>query len=235
MAQHQRALEKASVSSNSLKGKAGDNIGKSRGGRPSKQAVEELNRRILETAAGLFAAQGFAATSMEQIAASCGAGKDTIYRRYPSKAALFADLIQGLQSEVINELDGLLAITDTSLERLRRYAFALLAINLRPQMIALNRVALSEAVVAGAIKPTPSAQDPIMKRFTTLVAQAQSDGLLSEEDPLFTADQLLYATSIKPLISTMLGESTFSSFDEQQRYFDQAWKLFLSGASVRRT
>lgn len=234
MAQHQRALEKASVSSNSLKGKAGDNIGKSRGGRPSKQAVEELNRRILETAAGLFAAQGFAATSMEQIAASCGAGKDTIYRRYPSKAALFADLIQGLQSEVINELDELLAITDTSLERLRRYAFALLAINLRPQMIALNRVTLSEAVVAGAIKPTPSAQDPIMTRFATLVAQAQSDGLLSEEDPLFVSDQLLYATSIKPLILTMLGESTFSSLDEQQRYFDQAWKLFLSGASVRR-
>ncbi len=204
---------------------------KSRGGRPSKQEVEVLNRRILDTAAGLFAAQGFAATSMEQVAAACQAGKDTIYRRYPSKAALFTALMDGLLSQVMGELDTLLQASGTPVERLQRCARALLAINLRPQMVALNRVALGEAVIAGGVRPTPSEQDPVMKLLTNLVAQAQADGVLAGEDAFFVAEQLLYATSIKPLISTMLGEGRFADSADESRYFDQAWRLFLQGAA----
>ncbi|NKW81821.1 TetR/AcrR family transcriptional regulator [Ochrobactrum pecoris] len=206
--------------------------GRSKGGRPSRQALEELNRRILDTATGLFASQGFAATSMEQVALACNAGKDTIYRRYPSKAALFAALMQGLQSQVLDELDALMAREGTSLERLRLYARALLAINLRPQMVALNRVALGEAVGLGGVQPTPVAQDPIMARFASLIVEAQVDHLIAKGDPLFIAEQLLYATSIKPLISTMLGEGRFSDTAEEERYFDQAWQLFMQGGQA---
>lgn len=204
-----------------------------KGGRPSKRAVEELNRRILDTAAGLFASQGFAATSMEQVAAACGAGKDTIYRRYPSKTALFKALMDGLQSQVLGELDEIMSASGTSSERLRRFARTLLSINLRPQMIALNRVALGEAVAFGGVQPTPPAQDPIMIRFAAVVEQAQADGAVAEGNPLFLAEQLLYATSIKPLISTMLGENRFSDLAEEEHYFDQALQLFLKGAAPR--
>jgi hypothetical protein len=47
----------------------------------------------------------------------------------------------------------------------------------------------------------------------------------------FVAEQLLYATSIKPLISAMLGESRFSDATEEERHFNQAWKPFLNGAA----
>ncbi|SFU22924.1 TetR/AcrR family transcriptional regulator [Mesorhizobium sp. YR577] len=209
------------------------NAERTKGGRPSKQAVKELNRRILDTAAGLFASQGFAATSMEQVAAACGAGKDTIYRRYPSKTALFKALMDGLQSQVLGELDEIMSAGGTSSQRLRRFARTLLSINLRPQMIALNRVTLGEAVAFGGVQPTPATQDPIMIRFTVLVKQAQADGAVVIGDPLFLAEQLLYATSIKPLISTMLGECRFSDLAEEARYFDQALELFLQGAAPR--
>lgn len=205
---------------------------RSKGGRPSRKALKELNRRILETATGLFASQGFAATSMEQVALACNAGKDTIYRRYPSKAALFAALIQGLQLQVLEELDALMEREGTSLERMRVFARALLEINLRPQMVALNRVALGEAVGLGGVAPTRVAQDPIMTRFASLIAEAQVDHLIAKGDPLFIAEQLLYATSIKPLISTMLGESRFSDCAEEERYFDQAWQLFMQGGQA---
>ncbi len=206
---------------------------RTKGGRPSKLAVEELNRRILDTAAGLFASQGFAATSMEQVAAACGAGKDTIYRRYPSKTALFKALMDGLQSEVLGELDEIMSVGGTSSQRLRRFARALLTINLRPQMIALNRVALAEAVTFGGMQATPPPEDPIMIRFTALVKQAQADGAVAKGNPFFLAEQLLYATSIKPLISTMLGENRFSDLAGQERYFDHALDLFLQGAAPR--
>lgn len=218
-----------------LRGSAGQDGLKSaaarpKGGRPSKQAVEELNQRILDIAAGLFASQGFAATSMEQVAASCGAGKDTIYRRYPSKQALFSALMDGLQSRVLAELDQIADVVETPLDTLGRFARALLAINLRPQMVALNRVALGEAVLLGGVPATPAEKDPIMIRFAALVKDAQACGDLSEGDPRFLAEQLLYATSIKPLVSTMLGETRFKDPEEEQRYFDQALSLFLRGA-----
>lgn len=204
---------------------------KSRGGRPSKAALEQLNQRILAVAAELFATQGFAATSMEQVALTCGAGKDTIYRRYPSKTALFKALVEGLQVEVLGEIDAqVTAMAGTAIERIRQLARILLTINLRPQMIALNRVALAEAVSLGGINPTSITRDPIMSKLASLVEQAQNNQTLMAGDPLFIAEQLLYATSIKPVISSMLGDKQFSSFEEQERYFNQAFELFIEGA-----
>ena len=200
-----------------------------RGGRPTKRAAEELGQFILDTAARLFSEQGFAATTMEQVAAACGAGKDTLYRRYPSKAALFTALMDQLRVRVVAEIDAAMAADGDPLERLRAYAWQLLTINLRPELMALNRVALAEAVPAGAVRPPAMSDDPLMIRFAALVRGAQAAGLLAKGDPLFLADQLLYATSIKPMIRSMLGDPQFADTAAQESYFAQAWDLALSG------
>lgn len=229
MASHKNSLEiKTTYNSQSIQPE------KSKGGRPSKAALEQLNQRILAVASELFATQGFSATSMEQVALSCGAGKDTIYRRYPSKAALFTALIEGLQAEVLGEIDMLVtAMTGTAVERVRQLARMLLTINLRPQMIALNRVALGEAVSFGEISPKPAPRNPIIEKLGSLIELAQKNENFIPGDPLFIAEQLLYATSIKPVISSMLGENRFSLFEEQELYFNQAFELFIEGAISR--
>ncbi|WP_313061145.1 TetR/AcrR family transcriptional regulator, partial [Agrobacterium cavarae] len=58
-------------------------------GRPPKAARDMARERIIAVATELFSGRGFAGTSMEQVASKCGAGKDTVYRRFPSKVALF--------------------------------------------------------------------------------------------------------------------------------------------------
>ncbi len=204
---------------------------KAKGGRPTKQATEELNQRILETAAELFALQGFSATSMEQIAAECNAGKDTIYRRYPSKSHLFAKLIDEFRNKLVKELDMILQKDGEPIERLYTYARSLLSINLRPQLIALHRVALGEAIPSGVMQPKAAEEDPFMSRFALLIEEAQKEGSLRQGDPLFIADQLLYVTSMKPLISTMNGNRQYLDPDKQQRYFDEAWRLFMEGSA----
>ncbi|WP_024281190.1 TetR/AcrR family transcriptional regulator [Xanthobacter sp. 126] len=204
-------------------------IARPRGGRPTKQAAEELGQRILDTAARLFSSQGFAATTMEQVAAECGAGKDTIYRRYPSKAALFTALMDQLRTRVMAEIDAAMGVDGAPLERLRTYARTLLSINMRPELLALNRVALAEAVPAGGVGTPTAAEDPFMVRFADLVRSAQSKGLVVAGDSLFIADQLLYATSIKPMIRAMLGDSQFTDLASQDLYFGQAWDLAMAG------
>lgn len=170
---------------------------------------------------------------MEQVAAACGVGKDTLYRRYPSKADLFTALMQGLQAVLIPELDRILGMEAQPLEKLRHYARSLLSINLRPELLALNRVALGEAMPFGGVKPVPERQDPIMDRFATLVADAQRTGSLNGGDASFIAQQLLYATSIKPMIAAMLGEDLYFAMEAQDLYFARAWDQFLAGAAPR--
>src|ERR1700722_18957063 len=67
-----------------------------RSGRPAGKASETLDRHILTTASRLFVGNGYAGTSIEQIAAAAGAGKQTIYRRYASKEDLFKAVLSDL-------------------------------------------------------------------------------------------------------------------------------------------
>jgi len=206
---------------------------KAAGGRPTREAAALLERRILDVAAGLFADQGYAATSMEQVAEACQAGKDTLYRRYASKGALFSAILERFRVDIIDELDACMAADGAPRERLRRYARALLDVNLRPQLVALNRVTLGEAVPARGVQPTPVADDPFLRQMAALVEAAQAAGALAAGDALFIAEQLLYATSIKPLVATMLGQTGFADPAAQQAYFDRAWDLFMQGAEPR--
>lgn len=59
-------------------------------GRPRDPALVERRRdEILDGAAKLFAARGYAATDLQIVADALGVGKGTLYRYFPSKERLF--------------------------------------------------------------------------------------------------------------------------------------------------
>lgn len=64
--------------------------------RPSGAAVmrDEVTTSLLRAFLEEWAVQGYAALSLERVAARAGAGKAAIYRRWPSKLALAADAVQ---------------------------------------------------------------------------------------------------------------------------------------------
>ncbi|GAA4599255.1 AcrR family transcriptional regulator [Actinoplanes octamycinicus] len=57
----------------------------------SNRRSEQSRQAILTAAAGLCAEVGYAATTVEGIAARAGVGKQTIYRWWPSKAAVLLE------------------------------------------------------------------------------------------------------------------------------------------------
>ena len=59
-----------------------------------------LAAEVLDKAAELFARQGFAATSLKDVADAVGLQRSSIYYYYPSKDALLAELIQGVTTPV---------------------------------------------------------------------------------------------------------------------------------------
>jgi TetR/AcrR family transcriptional repressor of mexJK operon len=100
-------------------------------------------------AAVLFLAHGFAATSMDAVCSSAGVSKETLYRYYPSKEALFADVLGQLISDPprpgANDSDTPVVRTWADLEALlvagsERY----LARVLEPDQLSLLRIVISE-------------------------------------------------------------------------------------------
>ncbi len=121
-----------------------------RSGRPSRDEAAALPARILASARELFLEQGFAATSVQQIAAKAGATKRTLYVKLGDKDALFRavidDLMQGWRQAVAT------AGTGGSLqERLEHIGLQLLSVVLAPDMVRLNRVLFSEAYRSPAL------------------------------------------------------------------------------------
>lgn len=207
---------------------------RTRTGRPPKEEAAETSARIIDTAARLFAAQGFAVTSMEQVAAACSAGKDTIYRRFPSKAALFGAVVEHTRVRILKRLEKEIAAADNAgdaMTRLKRVARWFLTANLDPELLAFRRIALSEGMVFGQGRQDQRQNDPIMDRLIVVVCEAQQAGALRDGDPAFLAWHLLHCIVFGPSNDAMLGRTTYASIKAQNRYFDQAWELFLHGAA----
>ncbi|UUY03571.1 TetR/AcrR family transcriptional regulator [Svornostia abyssi] len=62
-------------------------------GAPDRRPAGENSDRILRAARTVFGSQGYEQATMDAIAAEAGVTKPTVYARYPSKAALYADLV----------------------------------------------------------------------------------------------------------------------------------------------
>jgi AcrR family transcriptional regulator len=63
-------------------------------GRPTREEAAAINDRVLDGARTAFCRQGISGASMDEIATAVGVTKHTIYRRYPSKAALLEAVVE---------------------------------------------------------------------------------------------------------------------------------------------
>ncbi len=98
---------------------------------------QSKHRAILEAAARLVERDGYDATSIEAVAREAGSGKQTIYRWWPSKAALFIEVYGDLVSR-----EALLGDEAKARDRLR----AMLA-----RLFSLYRRTPAGAILAGLI------------------------------------------------------------------------------------
>jgi AcrR family transcriptional regulator len=69
-------------------------------GRPKDVASAETHERLLDVARGLFARDGFDATTNKRIAAAAGITSGAIYHYYSSKAELYAAVYEQVQTIV---------------------------------------------------------------------------------------------------------------------------------------
>ncbi len=79
--------------------------------------AEQRRRQLLDVACDVFAASGFYGTSMDDIATTAGVTKPVLYQHFPSKRALFVELLQDLGGQLLDQLGRATSRASTGRER----------------------------------------------------------------------------------------------------------------------
>ncbi|MFK3669193.1 TetR/AcrR family transcriptional regulator [Leifsonia aquatica] len=180
---------------------------------------ERKTAEILTAARELFLRDGFAGTTIEAIAASAGVSKATVYSNFADKDALFVELLEVVTAEA----GGILRSATAGLEgggplrdRFLAVAGVLVRGVLRPEVVSLRRLAISQAVrfpeaAAAYWRAGPAATIELLAdRFRTLA----DEGALAAPDPARAATQFAYAL-VGPLQDRLLLDPghTFTDAD----------------------
>lgn len=200
-------------------------------GRPLKTNNDMATDRIITAATELFASRGFAGTSMEQVASHCGAGKDTVYRRFSSKVVLFEAVVDHAHKIAVARLKNMPSVSGDPLERLKSLVLELLHVNMEPELIALKRITFSEAVVFEKNGPIPPQPDAIMAKLIETVGEAQESGAVCVGDAAEIAFHLIHCMVALPTAAAMMGSNEFSSRQDVEAHFNRTWHWLMNGVS----
>jgi len=108
----------------------------------------DKRRLILDVATGVFVQNGYRGTSMDEVAARAGASKQTVYRHFSDKAALFNAIIDQAGTNVSERLLQAFEGIDGKNEAepaLRELARGLLATIHEPGVLQMRRLIIGEA------------------------------------------------------------------------------------------
>lgn len=81
--------------------------------------MNKTKRKIFETSMKLFAQKGYDATSIEEITATVGVAKGTLYYHFSSKEEIFNFLVEEGMKLLKNSIDIKIAKAKTSIDKLR--------------------------------------------------------------------------------------------------------------------
>ncbi|SEN47185.1 MULTISPECIES: TetR/AcrR family transcriptional regulator [unclassified Pseudomonas] len=196
---------------------------------PPQRLTERKRASILQAAISEFRSSGFEITSMDKIAATAGVSKRTVYNHFPSKEALFAEILNRLWNSVTAEQDTAYSPEQPLREQLRKLLRAKLHMLADDNFLDLARIA-----IAATIHSPERAQDMVARMgqreegLTVWIRQAQADGRLKAVEPAFAAQQmhgLIKTFAFWPQIS--MGQPSLTE-DEQVQVVESALDMFLA-------
>ncbi|WP_415485861.1 TetR/AcrR family transcriptional regulator [Acetobacter sp.] len=194
---------------------------------------EELDKLILHTASRLFGEQGYAATSVEQIAAVAKVGKQTIYRRYASKEALFKTVITDLgQSFLAAATPSDDSVSLNPLLALQQTMRKLLDLVLAPETVALSRTFIGEAWRFPDLVEHAGASIflPLEQLTHELLTAVEKTGFLKLQESLELTSRALTGLLLGcPHQHVLFGRDFLQTAEERDRYLEISWRNFMTG------
>ena len=200
-----------------------------------KAKTEAKRQEILRAAGEVFREVGFERASMSDIRARLGGSKATLYNYFPSKEALFFEVMhQARSTELTGIVAGLNADADDLKHELIRFGQNFLAVVYSPEAIAVRRLAIAEAKASDVGKQVfERSTGPIEQLVAGFLKKAMIRGALRKADARIASIHLLSLLESEFLQRVLLGVIDSVKPDAVTGAVRRAVDVFLSGYARR--
>lgn len=161
----------------------------------SRREARKWERRacILEVAQQSFFENGYAATTMSEIAAKLGGSKGTLWSYFPSKEELFAAVLDEATTEFKRQLSEMLELHEDVRSTLERLSLHFISRFTAPRSISLHRLVNGEGGRFPELGRIFYERGPktIMAMIGAYFEQCMAEGALRDADASFAAKHFL--------------------------------------------
>jgi TetR/AcrR family transcriptional regulator, mexJK operon transcriptional repressor len=194
---------------------------------------ERKRRGILVAGTELFLKSGYLGTNMDDIAALSAVSKQTVYKHFSSKEALFVEIVSsmtGAASDTVHKHISEIA-DDNVAAFLEAYAYRQLTVVLTPRLMQLRRLVIGEAGRFPELARVLYERGP--RRAISVLAKTFEDlaskGLLVMDDSAGAADQFNWLVMSAPLNRVMLlGDGAIPKASALRRHAAESVRVFLA-------
>lgn len=187
---------------------------------------------ILGAATEVFLRAGFLGTNMEEIAALSGVSKQTVYKHFSSKEALFIEIVTTMTKQTGDAVhNDLPEPEDDVADYLVNYAYRQLRIVLTPRVMQLRRLVIGEAGRFPELAKILYERGPL-RAISLLAAQFSR---LAEQDRLSISDPEMAATHFNWLVMSdplnramLLGDEAIPDESELRKNAESGVQVFLA-------
>jgi AcrR family transcriptional regulator len=198
------------------------------GGRLNSREAADLTVRIVDVAIERFAEQGFAATTIEEIAVLCSTTPRSVIRRFPTKDDLLVATVPRF-TERLKRFRTQAKVQGDALSTLRALLRSFLDIALSPELRSFHLTCVNEARRVPGLSDALAAGETMWEEeLHDCFIQAQEAGFFRHHDAATLATLAIAAMLSYPYILSEMGHRRFSSAPGADIFFDQIFSTLLA-------
>lgn len=199
----------------------------------------QKRKAILGAATEVFLKSGYLGANMDEIAMLSEVSKQTVYKHFGSKEALFIEIVTSMTNDAGDLVHGEVAKLDEGgdvAEYLRGYAVRQLTTVLTPRLMQLRRLVIGEVSRFPELAKVLYERGPqrAMSALAASFEQLAARGLLAIDDPLVAATHFNWLIMSAPLNQAMLlGDAAIPKPVELRRQAAEGVRVFLAAYGTR--
>jgi AcrR family transcriptional regulator len=188
---------------------------------------------ILEAATEIFLINGYLGTNMDEIAGRSAVSKQTVYKHFSSKEALFIEIVSSLTDRTGDRVHGDAPPVDPEnlAAYLEEYAFRQLYIVLNPRIMQLRRLVIGEVPRFPELARVLYERGPLraIGILANLFESLKAQGLLRFDDSMVAASHFNWLVMSTPLNQAMLlGDDAIPDSEALRNEARDGVRVFLA-------
>jgi TetR/AcrR family transcriptional regulator, mexJK operon transcriptional repressor len=199
----------------------------SKAGRPTLDELERRKLKVMQVATALFVRDGYAGTSLVDIAKGAGVATRTVYQHFGDKEAIFRQVMFARETAAVYEPPAIKA-GDSLFDIMMRAANYIIDVSLRPTTVDLMRLTIAESKRFPEL--TKKLTDATYSRFRANVKAIFDElvqrGLVNDTDTTLSAGMFV---DLVLGTTTLLVYAGWQSPPPRYSQLNQKIELFIRG------